>query len=233
MRKYVFLFMLMLPGWVFAQNKQIIEANSGEDLSGKVSSQLQYLFPEFTDGEVYFKKSPKGNGKLNYNMLVGEMQFLDEDGEVMTFDVGDVVTVNINDRIFFPYKGREFTEELLSTDIGQLRVLRKGNVAPYAKKGAYGTSSSTASIASYSNISADNNSRQFHLSVTSDVLISVRYFYYLIGANGKYTQITNVKSFTKQFPVYRTQIEAFVKEHNIRFDKADDLKALLLYCNEL
>ena len=230
MKKYLFLFILMLPGWVFAQNRQIIEANSGEDLSEKVSSQLQYLFPEFTDGEVYFKNSPKVKGKLNYNMLVGEMQFL-YFNDVMSFDMGDVVTMNINGRIFFPYKGREFAEQLLSTDIGQLRVLRKGNAAPYAQKGAYGTSSATESITSISSIGSDM--QRYDLSVTSNVLISVRYFYYLVGANGKYTQIKNVKSFTKQYPAHRTQIEAFVKERSIRFDKEDDLKALLLYCSEL
>jgi len=230
MKKNLFLWMLLLPCWMVAQERQIVEASSADDLSGKVSAQLQYLFPEFTDGVVLFKNASRSAGKLNYNMLVGEMQFLNND-EVMTFDVGDVSSVTINNRTFYPYKGNEYAEEILSTDVGQLRVRRKGNVAPYAKKGAYGTSSSTSSITSYSSINSSN--QQYNLSIANDVLISVRNFYYLVGENGKYTQIMNVKTFTKQFPAYRTQIEAFVKDNNIRFDKEDDLKKLLIYCGGL
>ncbi|MDR2231701.1 MAG: hypothetical protein LBE56_01105 [Tannerella sp.] len=228
MKKILFLCMLLLPCLMMAQERQVIEASTSEDITNKVSEQIQYLFPEFTDGVVLFKNAPKSGGKLNYNMLVGEMQFLENNNEVMTFDVGDVASVTINGRTFYPYKGNEYAEELLSTDVGELRVRRKGNVAPYAKKGAYGTSSSASSITSYSSVTSGG--QQYGLTVANDVLISVRYFYYLVGSNGKYAQITNVKSFTKQFPAYRAQIEAFVKENNTRFDKEDDLKKLLLYC---
>ena len=231
MKKYLFLIML-LPGWVFAQNRQVIEAASGDDLSGKVSTTMQYLFPEFTPGEVYFVNAPKGNGMLNYNMLVGEMQFK-ENGEVLGLaDVKNVAVVNINNRRFYPFNNQgEFTEELLSTDKAQLRIRRKGNVAPYAKKGAYGTSSSTSSITSYSSVNSGD--RQYNLSVTSDVLISLRNFYYLVGANGKYIQVTNVKAFTKLFPAHRAQIEAFAKERKIRFNNEAELITMLIYCSEL
>jgi hypothetical protein len=231
MKKYLFLIML-LPVWVFAQNRQIVEAASGDDLSDKVSTHIQYVFPEFTNGEVYFSNAPKSGGKLNYNMLVGEMQFVEADEVLTLANVRDVAMVNINNRRFYPFSNKgEFTEELLSTDQAQLRVRRKGNVAPHAQKGAYGTSSSTSSITSYSSISGEG--RQHNLSVVSDVLISLRHFYYLVGANGKYTQIKNVKTFTNRFPAHRVQIEAFVKENNMRFDKEADLKALLVYCSGL
>jgi len=228
MKTYLFFLMLFFSGWMIAQEKQIIEANSGEDLSGKLLSNMRYLFPDFTDGKVFFKKSFLSTGKLNYNMLIGEMQFLEND-ELMALDAKDISMVNINDRLFFPYKGNEFSEELLSTDACKLRVRRKANVAPYAKKGAYGTTSSTSAITSYMNVDGGRG-QMYNLSVTEDVLVSIRNFYYLVGDNGKYTQITNAKTFTKQFPAFRTQIETFVKAQQIRFDKEDDLKKLLLFC---
>ena len=228
MKNYLLILMLLFPGWIFAQERQIIEANSNTDLTNKLSTQMQYIFPEFTDGQVFFLKASAGTGKLNYNMLIGEMQFLDN-AEVLALVAKEISEVNINNRRFFPYKGNEFAEELLSTDKYKLLVRRKGNVAPFAKKGAYGTSSSTSAITSYSSINSDGNN--YNLSVANDVLITVRYFYYLMGENGKYTQITNTKTFTKLFPALRTQIETFVKEQKIRFDKEDDLKKLLVYCS--
>jgi len=230
MKKYFFL-LLLLPGWVCAQNSQVIAAGDNDDLMDKVSTHLQFLFPEFTNGEVYFRNAPKGTGTLNYNMLAGEMQFLEDDEIMGIANVKDVVVVNIANRMFYPYNHTEFAEEILVTDNCRLRVRRKGSIAQHSKSGAYGTSSSTASITSYSSVNTDG--RQYGLNVASNVLISLNYFYYLVGTNGKYTQIKNVKTFTKQFPVYKAQIETFVKERNIHFNKEEDLKALIVYCSEL
>lgn len=230
MKKYIIL-LLLFPSWVSAQNRQIVEMSSGEDISKMVSGQMQYLFPEFTNGEVYYLGLPKGNGKLNYNMLLGEMQFI-ENGQVMSLaNVKDVVVVNIGNRKFYHYNNQEFTEELLTTGKYQLRVRRKGNVAPHSKKGAYGTESSTSSITSYSSI--NSNSQQYNLTVAENVLISLNHFYYLVGIDGKYALIKNAKTFTKQFPAYRAQIEAFIKENNIQFDNGENLKTLLEYCSKL
>jgi len=224
------LLLLLIPTWISAQNKEIVETASGEDLTTKVSTQIQYLFPEFTNGDVFYQ-GYKGSGILNYNMLLGEMQFLENNQVLSLANVKNVIVVQINNRRFYPFKDNEFAEELLSTGLVQLRVRYKGNVAQHSKKGAYGTSSSTSSITSFSSINSDN--RQYNLSVREDVIVTVNYFYYLVGTNSKYTLITNEKSFIKQFPAYRAQIQAFVKEHKIKFNNKEDLKALLKYCGEL
>jgi hypothetical protein len=230
MKKYIFLW-LLLPVWVSAQNREIVEAASGEDLTKKVSTHMQYLFPEFTSGDVYYKGSPKGSGMMNYNMLAGEMQFV-EDGKLLALaNVKDVILVNIDNRKFYPFNDKEFVEEIVSTGKVQLRVRRRGNVAQHSKKGAYGTSSSTSSITSYSSINSDN--RQYNLTVEENVLITLNRTYYLVGLNGKYTVIKNRKTFSKQFPGHDTQIESFVKEQQTRFDNEDDLKALMEYCSKL
>jgi len=227
----MFLSLMLFSIGASAQKREIIETASGEDLTKKVSIQIQYLFPEFTRGDVYYLGSPKGSGMLNYNMLLGEMQFL-ENGQVLALaNVKNVVVVTINNRKFYLFNEKEFVEELLSTDQWKLRVRRKGNVAEHSKKGAYGTTSSTSSITSYSSISADN--QQHNLSVVENVLISLNCFYYLVGTNGKYVQIKNHKTFTKQFPEHKALIEAFVKENKIQFDNENDLKTLLEYCSKL
>jgi len=229
MKRHIIL-LLLLPIWAAAQNRLVVEATSGEDLSNKVSTQMQFLFPEFTNGEVFYRGN-KGSGKMNYNMLLGEMQFL-ENNQVQTLaNVKDVVVVNIDNRRFYPFNDKEFTEELMVAGVYRLRVRRKGNVASHAKKGAYGTMTSTSSITSYSSISGDN--RMYDLTVKEQVLISLNSFYYLVGTNGKHVQIKNIKTFTKQFSAHRAQIEAFAKEHNIQFDNEDNLRTLLDFCSKL
>ena len=230
MKKYLFL-LLLIPVLVSAQTRHVVEAVAGEDLSQVVSPQMQFLFPEFTHGDVFYKGF-KSSGKLNYNMLLGEMQFLENDQVMSLANVKDIVLLKIDDRRFHPFNERgEFTEELMSTDKCQLRVRRKGNVAQHSKKGAYGMDTSTSSLTSYTSIGVDN--RQYELTISEKVLISLNNFYYLVGTNGKYILIKNVKAFTKQFPAHRAQIEKFAKDQRIRFDNEDDLKTLLEFCSNL
>lgn len=227
MKKYIFL-LLLLPVWVSAQNTQIVEATSGKVLSGQVSAQFQYLLPEFTEGEVYYK-ARNGRGMLNYNMLVGEMQFLENNQVMALTNVKDVLMVNIDNRKFYPFKNNEFAEELLSTGKCQLRVKRSGSFSPQSKKSAYGMETSSANITSVTSMGTYNK----QLTVNEKVLINVRNFYYLVGTNGKYHLIKNVQTFTKQFPEHREQIEEFVIEQKTRYNNEDDLKALLDYCSKL
>jgi hypothetical protein len=145
--------------------------------------------------------------------------------------VKNIIAVNINNRKFYPFNDKEFTEELLTTDDCRLRVRRMGTAVQHSKKGAYGSSSSTSSITSYNSINLDG--QQYNLSVKEETLITLNTLYYLVGTNGKYILVRNIKPFVKQFSAYQMQIESFVKERNIRFDNENDLKALLEYCSRL
>ena len=230
MKKYIVLLLLMPV--IFranAQEREIIEAVSGEDLNKRVKQHMQYLFPEFSDGFVYLK-GMRSAGKLNYNMLVGEMQFIDNENQVLALNTDDVQMVNIDNRKFYPFNKMEFVEELLVAGNLQLQIRRKGNVASHSKKGAYGMSSSTSAITSYNSIQGAD--RTHNLSVIENVMISLNKFYYLVIDNKRFL-IKNQKTFTKQFSQHKTQIEAFVNDQNISFDNEDDLITLVKYCNTL
>ncbi len=233
MKKYVVLLgFMLLANFLYAQEREIIQASSGKDLTEKISNRMQYLFPEFTNGNVLYKAAAKGSGKMNYNMLLGEMQFLDVNDKVLALDnVSDVVLIVIDGRKFYPFEKSEFTEELVVTPKVQLRVRRKGNVASHSKQGAYGTTSSTEAITSYSSIGSGN--RTYELTVADNVMVTVNNLYYLVSGQNKHVMIKNQKTFTKQFPGHKAQIEAFVKEHDLRFDNENDLKVLVEYCGKL
>ena len=111
MKKYIFLWFMFPICGTFAQNRQIVEAASGEDLTTKVSTQMQYLFSEFTVGDVFFK-GHKSSGKLNYNMLLGEMQFEEKNQVLSIANMKDVIMVNIDNRKFYPFKNKEFTRRI-------------------------------------------------------------------------------------------------------------------------
>ena len=232
MGKWIFLYLLIqVSVWTNAQNREVIEATSGEDLNKKVSTQMQYLFPEFTDGYVFYTGLPRSSGKLNYNILLGEMQFMDAENKILALDnVPEIQIISIGSRKFYPYDNKEFVEELLVAGKIQLQIRRRGNVASHSKKGAYGMTSSTSAISSYRNI--DGVDRTYNLAVVENVMITLNQFYYLV-INNKRIQIKNRKTFLKQFPQHKIQIETFVNERSIRFDSEEDLKILVKYCSTL
>ncbi len=224
--------LILVPYCVNAQNREVVQAVSGEDLAKKVSYHIQYLFPEFTDGNVYYTGQPRGAGKMNYNMLLGEMQFIDTDRTVYSLsNVQDVIMVTIDNHKFYPFNDKEFVEELLTTDKIQLQVRRKGKTIPRSKEGAYGIQTSTSSVTTYNSVNLNDQTHQ--LTVKENVMITVDNFYYLVSVNNKRILVKNQKTFTKLFPLNKAQIETYIKEHNIRFDDENDLKNLVEYCSKL
>ena len=211
----------------------------------RIPSQMQYLFIEYTDGIVFYKNSSRSNAKLNYNFLLGEMRFINNDQVFALDNLKDVSMVTINDRRFYPYKADEFTEELFSNRSGMLRVRYRGRMTTYGKRTGYGGMSPTASVRTANSLTfgtsqfnpgepASNVRTQELTVVEENMIISKDFIYYLVDSRGKYRQIKNIRSFTRHFPSKsRMQIRSFGKENNINFKSSQDLIRLLHFCDNL
>ena len=223
--------LIAFPFLSFSQKREVLLNGAGENLSEIVSGQMQYVFPDFTDGVVYSKVSGNIKVKLNYNMLLGEMHFITQEGEVLALgDLKNIFVVTIGERKFYPFKDKEFTEELGSKGKTGLRVRRKTKTGQHSKQVAFGGQSSLSSVTTVQSMNTEG--KRFDLKTAENVIVSIDNAYYLVD-NGKFTLIKNMKAFTKQFSNYKTQIEVFVKEHHIDINKEEDLLVLLEYCNSL
>ena len=234
MKKF-FLLLFLLPAMVAAQEKIVVNLSSGEQLYDKVTFEMQYVLPEFKEGLVYFKDGRRIKSMLNYNVLLGEMHFIDERENILALgSLKDILVVVIDSKRFFPFKDAEFCEELLVKEDARLCVRRIGNVAEYSKMGAYGMNQSLASIQTFNTVVSDN-SRIHKTKWMGEVRLSVDTIYYAMNKKGKYTQIKNLKSITKLFSGSgnSAKIEAFVKENNTDFTIKDDLVALVEFCSNL
>lgn len=47
-----------------------------------------YLYPQFADAQVAFKNGNSGYGRMNYNKLLGELQFIGPNNDTLTMDNG-------------------------------------------------------------------------------------------------------------------------------------------------
>ena len=231
MKRVFFLYLFVhISGWAMSQDIELVATTSNENLTKKVSNNMQYLLPDFVDGTVYYLNTQTGKGKMNYNTVLGEMQFMTSDQQVMSLDnVSGVKEVIIGDRKFYPVKGDEFAEVLDYGNI-QLLVKKKCQFTPHGKKTAYGGYSATSSITNYSG--TNSSTRYLDLSTDELVMAKVDIVYYLIS-NNKRTAVKSMQVIYKQFPKNKVEIEKFVKANNIKLTDEDGMKSLVKYCSTL
>jgi len=224
----------MLTGLVLhAQQKmQIVSVTQGDDLVEQANTSLQFIFPHFTAGNVMYKNGKTIDGTLNYNILLGEMQFVDPDSkEIFALaDSREIDMVVIGNRIFVPSTGKEFLEILFAETI-QLAARYKGNRLSHGRQTPYGNSSPAARSTDMTAV--DAGGYMTSLEAKENIKITVNTDYYLINGKKK-TLITGGKTFLKVFPKDKSDsIEQFIQQNNINFNSRGSLISLMNYCHQL
>ncbi len=228
MKKIILLLtgLLLCASWSYAQERMTMKVTSGEDINQLLATS-RFLFPEFQDANVYFKKSTS-RAKMNYNMLSGEMLFIDPNGDTLALkNVSEVLAIAFGKRLF-KNSPKDFVEVLAtnSTDDSELVIRRRIRKGDERKEGAYGITSSVASISSVSNVYTESGSQA--LSISSEVSFKKEITYYLVQKN-KY-RTADCSGFLKAYPKKKADIENYLKQTPVDFDNEADVLRLFRYC---
>jgi len=226
MKKYFFLSLVFCVSQIFSLSAQSYERRTikaGETLADNA----YYLFPSFTDGVVKMKDGGKSLSKLNFNMLLCQMQFINEHGDTMNIaDPLAIDSIIINGKSFFYKKG--YCEILYNADSLNLIVSRNVSYEP-VKIGAMGLSSHGGSIDSYATIRDDNNSKQ--LTINQDIYVVIESTYFLM--NDKAEMLNASKSnFLSLFEKNKEAIKEYLKSNKTNYNKEADLKRLFVFCTK-
>ena len=186
-----------------------------------------YLLPKFTDGIIKMKDGNVAGGKLNYNTVIDEMQFITDKNELLSVaDPSAVVQVVIGDRNFYYLKNYFF--ELVSD--GNILLFSRIHVKRFEEKiGAYGGTSSTSSITSVSSYTSDNGTLT-KLSAGVKVSLQTEVIYYIM-VNGKYKLVLTKNDLFKLFPANKDLIKQEMDKQNIKFDSVDSFKKIVDWIN--
>ncbi len=226
MKKYLSLLLVLSALQTFSVSAQSHEKKTikaGENLADYV----YYLFPSFTNGTVKMKHGGASTAKLNFNMLLCHMQFLNEHGD--TLDIADPLEIDsviINDKCFFYKKG--YYEILDYSGSSKLAVLREVTYDP-VKIGAKGLPSRGGSIDSYTTIRDDNESKQLVLNQDVDVILMSTY--YLMNSKDEMF-IASKSSFVTVFDKNKETVEGYIKSTKTNYNKEADLKKLFDLCSK-
>ncbi|MDR2065359.1 MAG: hypothetical protein LBP85_06600 [Prevotellaceae bacterium] len=207
-----------------------VNVSNEDDIANSLPRNAVYIFPDFTEGKVFFKNGTTTSAKLNYNTLTEEMQFVDDKENIMAIsNPQDIDYVIINKKVFYYVSEKSFGELLANNDAAKLCVKRRTEYTETKSQGAYGQSNATSAI---TNINATYDFKRSQLSVLRDLTFKI-IDEFLLERNGKFTKITGIRSFFKIFPQYKDEITKFVESNKINFKNEKDLIKLTNYCTQL
>ncbi len=213
---------------VSAQNTETIRVKAGEDISKIISPNGIYRFPSFTTGTYLKHNNTNSSAKLNYNLLTGEMQYLNLNGDTMTIvNSAEINFINIQDAIFYYRNG--YKEVIADHDSVKLAV-ESDIKLEYEKVGLYGQSNGAQDVINVSSYNSGTNI--FQLTLGQDAVVRKKTTYYLFNKN-EAPVIATKKSFLKIFNKNKPAINKYIENYKINFNKQEDLKNLLTFCRLL
>ena len=214
-----------------AQAQKQIRIKADTDVANAIPIADRYRYPQFMTGNVVYRNGVSGAGQLNYNRLLGEMQFIDPKGDTMALaDEQNVAHVTIGSNRFYVNPGKGCLEVI--TEHGPIKLAKQVVLKSMRteKKVAYGQSSGASSVATVQPYS--NNSSVHRIGATGDQMVQEDVTFFIVDQNDRY-YLMNKSAIFKVFSKHKKEIEAYLKENATQFTEEADLRKLIKFCSEL
>ena len=189
----------------------------GIELRTVIPASEIYRYPSFTMGTVVFKDGLTSTGKLNYNALISEMQFIDAKGDTLALANEQTFRYVLvaNDTFYFSQGYIRIIKGNEKVKFGEKVAFRE-----YVQKpGAYGLSTATTAT---NNLTAILDKRSVALDASQELVV-VKNVTWLIGDRFNLFVPADKKNIFKMFPRQKQAIEEYLKNNEVNFSKEDDL----------
>ncbi|MGN6616527.1 MAG: hypothetical protein ACTHJ5_05080 [Ilyomonas sp.] len=225
MRNAVIIIILLLPVLNVSGQKKGYTVKAGDEISVSLPDSLKYIYPQFVLGTVHLRNGNFANALLNYNLLEGEMQFIDPKGDTLAIDnEATIRTVSINKDSFYYDKG--YLQLVSYYPAIKLAKRESIDVTDELKMGGYGQTSSTSAITSISSIYRGTEVAKLN---SRGELLLLKHTRYFIGDKFNNFIPATKKNIIKSFKVKDAIAEDFLKENKIQFNKEEDLEKLITF----
>lgn len=222
----LFLLFFFLSLSVFAQSHRSIRIRAGEDIAKAYSPSGFYRFPSFEKATLLFKNGEQNKAQfLNYNILSGNMQFINGKGDTLEIAKPENIDSVFFDKDAFIYNDG-FMEVVAYTD--SILLLKKTTIKTQVEDiGAFGIPNSTGSIDNITRHDFYTNSNAYSFSLNQDIVINetVSWFFYMTYKK-QTVKATKSNLLNLLSPRQRRTAETFIDKNKINFSKEEDLKKL-------
>lgn len=232
--KVLLLLLFILIGYCgLSAQDSIVTIKAGNKVRDVLTPADIFYYPQFTSGKVFFRDGRKAMAMMNFTRLYDEMLFINPKGD--TLAVADEKTIKfiIVDQDTFYYDEGYVR---IIVDYGDVKLAEKQIwvVADTRKIGTHNKSTSTVAITPLSNYSDDGIARakSYDLLINEDMVIRKETQYYFGDQNNHFVR-AGKKKLLLLFPKEQLDLENYLKENKVNFDKKDDLKKLAQFLGQL
>lgn len=225
----LFLSLLAIEICTSGQTPQTITMDNNKISLELIKPELQYIFPDFQNGRVVLKNHAEVKCQVNYNFLLDEVLFIDENGEKMALaNPDEILQVYIASRLFIPSSKGSF--EVIENGMVSLVYKWTYNIVDKGKEGAMGILSDAPSIYQMNQMSFD--AKNWKLDINKKAVLTVEVIPY-IKVGSKYVPVKREKDFFIALPAKKQEIKQYIIKNPVDFKKEADLRRLTKYCNSL
>jgi hypothetical protein len=222
MKKTIFILcsLLLINNCLSAQKSKSVTVKAGTRVISYFPIAERYRYPDFTEGKVIFKSGKITPGKLNYNFLSGEMQFI-QSGDTLTFaNTKDLRSIAIAQDTFYYHNAYM---EMIHR--GKFKVFLKQvvEIKDIQKEGAFGTINRTSASESYNYMLTGG--RYIDLVPTEDMVLQRTADFFYSTPENEFIQYTK-KNIIKILPGKEDVIKDYLKSNKIDFESKEDILRL-------
>jgi hypothetical protein len=209
------LLLIVLPA--HAQKKQNVTVPAGSAVEDCIPFQERYRFKEFADGKVFFRNGSFAATKLNYNLLISDMEYIQATDTLSIANPLDIILIAFDSDTFCYDNG--YLENIRE---GKVRVALRQSISlkNILKRDSYGSSSSNSSTDSFSSI--ETTGKTYKLISNQDRVFEKTVQYFIANTSGSFVPF-NKKKVLQIFPEKKELIQEYLKTNKIDFDSKADL----------
>ena len=212
---------------ILAQDSKPIRVKAGEDIYQKLAKEI-YLYPQFTQGTIYFRNGNTNLAYFNYNRMNGEMQFITDKADTLSVaNEATIKYINVAKDSFFYSDG--YLQLVIGNNAAKLARKQVIKIIDQQKIGAYDQPTSAGAITSYSSL--NNDLRFYKLDIKQDVILGQQTTYFF---GDKYNNFfrANKRNLLKNFSRKEKELNNYLKENSVDFNKEEDLAKLIVLLND-
>lgn len=212
----IFHFLFLFAG-LAAQKDNLVTVKAGTRLLDYFPLKERYLYPEFGNGQLIFKNGLSSPGLFNYNILLGEIEFIKSHDTLTIINKKDISFITVAQDTFFYENGYI---ELIDGGPVRIGLMQKVRLKEIERKGAYGLTDRNSAIETYSTWYDSGN--YYELIPDQNLILEKEKTYFISTRSNGFVLFTRKNSF-EIVPQKKKLIKNFLKSNKIDFSSDADL----------
>jgi hypothetical protein len=226
MRSLLLLFIILI-GYtdLCAQDSTFVTIKTGQNVKDVLTTSDIYHYPQFTNGKVFLRDGSMAIGKMNYNRLYGQMLFINPIGDTLALADEKNIKFIVIDRDTFYYEGG-YLRLMANSGVVKLTQKQIWVLADIRKIGTHNRPTTTVAVTSFSSYTDGRDAaKSKDLIMNEDVVLRKETQYYFGDKYNLFVPASK-KGLLQLFPKEQQEIDNYLKENKVNFNKKDDVEKL-------